>query len=524
MLACGEHMSVYQIPSTIHIDDSLQIEPQPFDNGERLRRTCHAPEPYTPPSGPHSCGGRRSAGARLIGWTTDIGYVARQCACNVCNALWARHGACSPACVATFADAEAAFRKPFEEIRYLYDTNKMLDFQEWLLKWPEQKREAIKTSMIHDTPQPERLKAMIKLEVMMRMPKKARLIQFYKNYATQASYGPQFYSLQKAVTQVLHRYDIGRGIDVTFGSGMNSTDIAQWMNDVCHDGARFFYERDGKNWDSTMGPEAAEFRQKLYDLADVDLGKFARACNICFGSAKCTEGLVKYWIEYTVKSGHNDTTLGNGLVNIAIAYTAMSRLGLRGSIIATGDDLLCAIHEDFDLDALIREETKFGIIPEANKFRDATAVSFVSGIFVPSQNGLAFIPLPGRLIGRLWWTTKQPGARAKFDQFRRGIALGLLPTCKDIPVIRVFLRKFEGKGKSTRSDKGFQFHGCEVKTDESVILDYFARRYGFSIGEVQECESYLESLPAEPLYINHPVLRRMSEVDRSDTTDRPCEF
>ncbi len=67
--------------------------------------------------------------------------------------------------------------------------------------------------------------------------------------ASQAMFGPEFYSLQKAYTEHFQRKEVFPGIRVTFGSGLNSDALGEWMRTaIAEVPYAHFYERDGKNW------------------------------------------------------------------------------------------------------------------------------------------------------------------------------------------------------------------------------------------------------------------------------------
>jgi hypothetical protein len=256
-----------------------------------------------------------------------------------------------------------------------------------------------------------------------------------------------------------------------------------------------------------MGAWAADFRQKLYECIDSDLASFTRESNLCKAFAVLPAGIIRYIMEFGVKSGHNDTTIGNSIINAAIAFAAMRRLGLLGSILVAGDDLLIAVQSDFDLKALMDCEREFGIVPEAGKFTGPSHVTFCSGIFLGAGN--VYVPNPSRLFARLWWGVKPVGDEAAYQ---RGVARGLLPTCKHVPIVRLLLSRFDSEGAAGQSDKGYKFRLTEYDLG-GVDYASFVERYGLSETAVRDCERWLETLPAEPLLLVHPVLERMAEVD-----------
>jgi hypothetical protein len=189
-------------------------------------------------------------------------------------------------------------------------------------------------------------------------------------------------------------------------------------------------------------------------------------------------------------------------------------------MIITGDDLLVAVYSDFRAEDVAALESEYGINPEARRFTSPLHVSFTSGIFVRDRSHFGFVPSIGRLLARLWWTVKDPGA--KILPYRRGVARGLLPIAHTLPILRVWLSKFDGRGVALPSDKGYQFRGAHEDFDDS-IWDGLATRYELSRAELEACEKWLEALPADNLFLVHPVLTRIMEVDLADMLERPFE-
>jgi len=460
-----------------------------------------------------------SKGGTLVGWTTHVAFVLRKCLCNAHNSLCHRHGSIQPLATRDVREVLPDFARAVLGHTDRYWLNEMMDYLVWLAKWPFGKRQSIEQSMMNDSLKPNRVKAMVKREINHKLPSKARMIQFYANLMTQAWFGPQFYSAQKTLCQVFRRKRMGdSGIDITFASGMTAVEIGQWMEDVVGEGALMFYERDGKNWDSSMQEQHALFRQDVYRIFDPELAQFANDCDKVKGFAVFPGGLLRYSMEYTVKSGHNDTTLGNSLVNAAIAYAALKRLGLSASILVAGDDLLVALYDPCTVDVLVAAEREYGITPEARVFESFEHVTFISGMWLGDGEKIGFVPLPGRLFARLWWTVAPPSHK-KSQMYMRGVARGLLPVAGTIPLVRVLLRTFDTHGDAISSDKGKQFQGSKFDFGPGVWSS-FERRYGLTTEELMDCESWLRGLPREALILKHHVLDRMAEVDLADVQDR----
>jgi len=461
-------------------------------------------------------------GATLMGLSIGLAYVCRSCPCNAHNALCNRHGVAPPPFTSNFDEAHAYLTSIEAEVRETFVAYRAVWQDGWISKWPKLKQLAIQKSADVDDVRPGDVDAMVKREIGMTMPTKARLIQYSPNPATQAVFGPEFYSLQKTYTSILNRREVFPGVRVTFGSGMNSDDLGAWMDAALADNPNaHFYERDGKNWDSTMQRPHIDLRKHAYACAGEKFLEFVEAGYRVKG--RDPRGALKYILQGTVKSGHNDTTLGNSLVNGLLAATALKRCGLRGDIIVAGDDLLCVITGDFDEDALAAVERTLGIVPEYRKFAVFTDVSFISGVWFNNGHKTVFTPKPGRLLARLFWTVRPPYA-SRTLQYVNGVVAGLRPTAGDMPVIGAFLDAHYRANVETDAIVEWRYKTQLMRASEGSRGDYlnsFCARYGLSPTQVREAEAFLASCHGKVGFISHPTLDRIVEVDCSDILMRP---
>lgn len=485
-----------------------------------------------PPPAPGACEKQRvQKGATLLGLATVLGQVMTTCSCNAVNALVHRHGCPQTAPVRSFDVLLRHSRGATYSLKSLYTAQHAVWDTGWLEKWPRGKRRLLKASIDYEAVLPSVVSAMVKREVGHARPRKARLIQYYPNLATQAAFGPVFFSLQKTMVAWFQRREIAPGITLTFASGLNMGHLATWMEDVLADVpygmTPTFYERDGVNWDSTMQLEHLLLRKDVYKCAGVgdDFLDFVHGGFRVAG--KHARGLLSYILEGTVKSGHNDTTLGNSVVNGAIAAEAMVALGLRGEILVTGDDLLIVIYGDFDEHALAKVEAECGIKPEYRKFFSPMDVSFISAVWFSAGARWLFCPKPGRLVARLFWTCKPPCPR-KAAMWRNGIVLGLAPVCSTLPIVRAFLDAHYTPGlAATEVVDRFQwsgaFLGASARTAPTfeALLPAFCGRYDLTRAQVHACEAFLREQRGKVGLLSHPVLDRLMEVDLADLPSRP---
>jgi len=389
----------------------------------------------------------------------------------------------------------------------------------WRRKWSGSKRRQIDASVRDDRPRPELVDLMVKREAHHDPPSRPRGIQMYRNMATQALFGYVFYALQHAVCDVFRERDVGGGVDITIACGMNALDLGAWMDRVVRRGARGFYERDGRNWDATMARHHHLLKMCLYRHINPDFARFVEACYRVRGAHLGPHGWLRYSVEGTVKSGHNDTTLGNSIVNAFIAAEALWAARVRGSILVMGDDLIIALYDEVPLEVLVAIEARFGIVPIARMFFSPFDVSFISGVWFPHGSGYAFAPKPGRLFARLFWTVHPPAPR-RMEPYLRGVCRGLRPTCGGLPLVRELLRAFDTPGEAdVVRDKSTPY--AEVDVSWGDLFEHFASRYHVSVRDLHDCEAWLRLLEPGPALLVHPVLDALMRVDLADAPTRP---
>jgi hypothetical protein len=305
---------------------------------------------------------------------------------------------------------------------------------------------------------------------------------------------------------------------------MSDAELSTWMSDVLTEmPGCWFYERDGKNWDATQGVEHYRLKRRCYELLDATaLSILDRSFKVS-GAARTAEGMLVYSLDGTMKSGHADTTVGNSIVNMLVTYQALLDCGIHeAEIIVAGDDCLVVIPHDFDEVALRNAEANCGIVPESRKFRDVADVSFISGIWCNNQPGLlAFVPKPGRLLARLFWSVNPPGVKRLAD-FRHSIVAGLKRTCGGMPVIGAFLDANDVPGGNIveTGKKYGLLYKSDVVYDKPTILAWFCQRYGVSEGDVEDAERTLRGVAGRLGVVKHGILDRICEVDLADLPDR----
>lgn len=482
---------------------------------------------HTIRSRPTGCDMRITPVAGCIAMVGQSCYVAAKCGCNLHNALCNRHGKHQPPFSGDFASWISCVDSLYVDYLLMFDQTLNRLCTTWIERWPLWKRLAIIKSELTEVSRPDLITVMTKMEVSVKPLKKARNIQWYVNYCTQSEFAPVVVALQKTLTAMFYRAPSSGRVRVTFGSGLNAKALGAWMTSVMLDRPTYWiYERDGASWDACM-------QRGHHDMVLSVYGRFTDVAFLQFidkaFTVRCRKdtghGLLDYTLVGTCKSGHNDTTLSNTLKNAGIAYAVAQDMGLDCDIIIVGDDLLLISSDDFDEHEFARRESSFGIVPEYKKLRSYEDCTFISGLWAPCVGGLAFIPKPGRLIAKLFWSVKFPSAKMR-DQHVRTIIQGHLPVCSGLPVVGAFLRANDVVVNLYRKlvmkwkQYCFQHYESEIVWDDLVIRKFFCHRYGITFADIDLVEDFLVDNAGHIGLIVHPVLTRIMEVDLCSLEDR----
>jgi hypothetical protein len=391
-----------------------------------------------------------------------------------------------------------------------------------MLKWPKAKRLRFARSEVEDNLTPERVKFMVKRESGHNVPRKPRGIQYYVNPVTQAFVARQITALQKSVVATFRRLPVGVA-RITVASEMNAAQLGGWMDEVLRDHPNaYFVEIDGENWDSTMSRAHHNFKLEFYKAAVVDVVDFVNRSYTVTGKMRQGDEVLHYWLDGTVKSGHNDTSLGNSLVNLGICYVIAKRIatGVPVDILVCGDDSLLVFHEPVDATLVRAIGQEYGILPKCRGFPNVVDASFISGIWVPAKHGLAFVPKPARLLARLFWTTHPPAPKNR-AAFAAAVAKGLLPALGTFPGIGTFLTShIKTDTLLLVTGKSYQYVGCRFEYDDEIYA-YLFGRYGITREEVCSFQSLCEVAGGRCGILRHVVIDKFNAVDLPDPEDRP---
>jgi len=450
---------------------------------------------------PTSCERPGQAGATCVGPVFGPAFVVRSCPCNAYNALCNRHLKSFVVCVQELRIPDhlvtligAAYRNYMPATRLA-----------WLAKWSRDKVAAILRSEHADPFEPGRVKCTLKRETTFSPASAARAIQAYFNLATQARWAVEHCAFQKAVFGVFGGGDIGGqevypGIYAAGTSGWSAGRYGEWA-DFVSGRAVSYYERDGERWDSTMQRVHHEAKWAAMRECDPAFAEAVRGDFVCRGKFGHGPTAIRYTATGTVKSGHNDTTSGNTLINLLIAANAMRDEGATGYILVMGDDLLVALTSPTEHSRLAAREEAAGIKPVYVSPVSLSLATFVSCTWLNVGGRHYFVPLLGRLLAKQWWTVNPPAAR-KLALYRHGVASGVMSTYADVPLYRDFYGPALMPGVALRATA--QHRTCFGALGAGgVDFDHaFAERYGLTAEDVLLLGGWLRGLDQQPGFSN----------------------
>lgn len=465
---------------------------------------------------PKVCNKKFQKGAECIGPVFGPSWVCRSCWCNFHNSLCNRHAKIAPVITSFFPLAYEMLDHFRPMVGVEYNRNWEYWQKHWLEKWPKRKQLAIEKSRKEELLRFGSVKSFTKREPGHRKVKKSRAIQGYRNFVTQAYLGPSIYALQKACGSV---FDFRRGrhrfgnVGITIASGLNALDLGEWMQMVhTRYGKPVFYERDGSNWDATMQAGHQDLVNVIYDCMEDEIYAAIQMCREVHGFSLSKgefDVIIRYVLKETTKSGHNDTSLRNSIINACIAYEAFRSQHIDCELIVMGDDLLVAAGQRIDAPKMIHLESTMGIIPEAGVMDDYTKVTFISGRWIRTKTGFIFCPLLGRLLLRLYWTSKNVDPK-KMASFKYSIAMGLKPAVGAFPIYDALLSC--KKEKLMDTGKFMETWDCVQHYDEGV-MQHLCDRYTTIPQEIEDLCNVIRANIDTPCLIKHPLADRIIEVD-----------
>lgn len=353
--------------------------------------------------------------------------------------------------------------------------------------------------------------------------------------------GREFAAWQKAlcdVTTPTQPYEYSPGVFISIACGVGKGVVADWAEHP----ALWYLESDGSTWDALVNDGMIDYKHQHMGIVSRRIAAFAEGYRTTPVTVRGrqSQGLA-YTLQATVRSGYNDTTSGNSLINAVATAKALAAAGLTGRVLVAGDDMLTAVtgptavtHDDkyvLDKCELVASGLiGFGIKPKWGAFRDVTQTTFCSSGFYRVANKLAFLPLLGRQLAKMWWTTKDiaPDNRAAYST---AVAKGMRSVVGRMPLYREWcdagdLGVQPLRGGLAEFERELSYKpGVGVADthhfDDCDAIAAFAVKYGIPADELRTFQRFLTTIPrGVACAVAHPVGRTIVLHDATDPPDR----
>lgn len=478
------------------------------------------------PPPPFACDKPNQVGAVLIGFAATVPRVCRTCLCNAVGALRLRHAVAQRRPTNNTAMYLAIATSLTHNLVFGLCLTTYMDPKNdtWMLRWNRAKRYMFEMSMKHDIPNAKVVSGFVKFEMITKavyVPR-PRLIQTYVKLITQALFAREFKALSDALfSPSRYFWEVVPGITITFSCGMDLDDVGEWLTTaICrHPVDTWYLEDDFSAYDSSITREHQVIKDVLYRLVP-GLIEHAEETIDVTGYLGRGEKL-RYKVKGTTKSGLNDTTLGNSLINAVVKATAMLDQNLRGDIIVTGDDSIIVGNGNISLQRFTDVERDFCLTPEAALFRSVDDITYASMCFIGTPARYYACPKPGRLFARIGWTLRRIGRR-RYGDYLCAVASGLEHYYTGSVVMESYFRALKRLLPTThRKPLTTDVYSARFTTSSARNLsdDLFAIRYGLSLKQWLSLADVFDSIRT-PGLISHPILDIVVNFDISGALER----
>jgi len=310
---------------------------------------------------------------------------------------------------------------------------------------------------------------------------------------------------------------------ITYASGLNVNEIGCWFSYVEIENppiaiivggddvfARFTFRgeplylwMDAIRHDAHFHVAAHELRMALHQRAGLRNAKALSALrrqSYVSGATRCGH---RFFVGQTLQSGTSDTSLANSKQVGLQTYYAIQKV--YKSTIFTVDNLFEAINSIL---------TSLGFPQEGGVSRTCDG-DFFSSYFVPVDRGFVLTPKPGRMMSKVCFS-ERPYSVSTGLSWVRGVAVGLYPSVTHMPVLRSFFANLIllTEGHSTKPyslPEVYRNVTAQRPSHETYV--WFLNKYGCTMSDIEEVERGFSSAPGLPYVFDHPLLRRMIEID-----------
>lgn len=455
--------------------------------------------------------------------------VLAKCQHNALNALYRRHLTLPP----------NPFRIPFHPSFLRHIAAKVAPNHSWATvdlqgTWKDKKTVAkitsIEESVKYDAIELQKAKSFVKREVNPDIPTKARLIQGNKNDRTAYLHPDEYRSIAHAFQNLVFVED-GVEFDLHYTSHLNADQISDlYTLETQRPGHKYYDERDGKNWDSTMQREHMEFESQVYELFNKEIADNHRLrSRSTTGTIRVADVVIKYVTCWKRLSGDWNTSVGNTIISMAICVTVI--LGLPAHLrprrvcgFFLGDDYLGVYNYASQIDRFLLNramhdgEASMGITPVRNVFDDPLMCEYISMTAWPTHDGrIQFVPKISNMMAKLFYSVH--GLCSHTAQDVQATVDALSPTFQGLQIMEKFLAHHKRAWRTKRPPKLFGY----LKSQHFLgTVSSEARRVNWAFGMAWKYRLPLSifdfDLPTNhaAFLLRHPAIDLLYDLEHRD--------
>jgi hypothetical protein len=318
-----------------------------------------------------------------------------------------------------------------------------------------------------------------------------------------------------------------------FVAGDNAETLSLWFNENYLFKTQITTD-DFSFYDSTFSVRAHQTMLKVYRLLSIHKhpwAKFFRPKQVSpKGYTRC--GLT-FSVVGTMRSGAADTCLANSFIQLFSHWFALrlvNKQPIEDSVVLAGlgDDNIILSEPRVRFDGVEEILKQLGFLPKLNINVSRCQAVFLNMVPWPSSSGYKFAPLPGRLMSRLGWSTKQ---RTLWQPYMYGVAFAFKASTHHVPLLNYFIQgilkklsKFDRKYEESLDffqEYGYRPHFSTVYSGATLdTLAFFYERYGFEPIKSDLADLFLDWVSTDRTNVGsarcvlyHPLLERMVDID-----------
>jgi hypothetical protein len=292
----------------------------------------------------------------------------------------------------------------------------------------------------------------------------------------------------------------------SYTSGSTNDRVGAWFYDMRQAGYCFL-EDDFSEYDSTQGKGAHDYELSIYNkLCPSDDAWYALMQQ---ADTKGYSKFYKYEVPFTRKSGDQNTSVGNTLLNFSVHKYAMECCGITDYfMIGLGDDNVIAYKGQIDVLEIQATIESFGLKPKLKVTNDP---SYCSSVFIPcwrrGKESFVLGPDPYRFISKFGFTVSKVMPNERLGVLKNNVIS--VNTCSFTPLMRVYERHYNSGSIAAIDNKNWVAHFSNELVTGRDVETWFCNKYEITVLQLEELERFLSSMLNTcdgACFFQHPLL------------------